>query len=152
MHSARVVDASPVWWTQLESGIHWLLDVFVWGYEWDLPILFLSALLQVDWPAARLCFQHLLVCCDLSYLPVRKFSRGGGRWPECGSIAVHNFAAVVILLFRFWIPCNIYVYHIGCAEQAVARRSEWTCAIGDFDSERCWTGCCGLAICILLDA
>ena len=104
MHSARVVDASPVWWTQLESGIHWLLAVFVWGYEWDLPILCLSARLQAFWTAACLCFQHHLVRHDLSYLPGRKFSRGGGRWPECDCTAVHNFAVVVIVLFRFGIP------------------------------------------------
>ena len=54
MHSARVVDASPVWWTRLESGLHWLLDVFVWEYEWDLPILFLSLPLQASQHAACL--------------------------------------------------------------------------------------------------
>ena len=43
------------------------------------------------------------MCRDLGYLPFRKFGRRGGQWPECGRMAVHNFAAAVILLFRFGI-------------------------------------------------
>ena len=104
MDSPRVVDASPIWRTQVESGIHWPLDVFVWGYEWDLPIHFLSLLLHPSRPTACLRVQHLLVCRDISYLPFRKFSHGDGQCPECDCMATHNFAAVVLLRFRFGLP------------------------------------------------
>jgi hypothetical protein len=47
---------------------------------------------------------------------------------------------------------NIHVRFIGCSEQTVARRSVWPCAGCDIDSERCWAGCCGLAICVFANA
>jgi hypothetical protein len=46
----------------------------------------------------------------------------------------------------------VLIHFICCSQQTVARRGEWSFAGGDFNSERCWTGCCGLAVCVLPDA
>ena len=101
--SACVVDAGRVWRTQPESGIHWLVVVFVWGHGWNLSIRFLFTLCQPIWPAASLRFQHRVIRRDHCYLPFREHSRCGWRWPKSDRMAAHNFAAVVILRFRYGI-------------------------------------------------
>ena len=112
MHSTRVVDSNPVWWSQPESSFHRHVDVFIWGCGRNLPIIFQSTIRQPFWPPACLLFQHLLVRRDLSHLPFRKFSRGGGQWPKCGCLAPHNFAAGIVVLFRFGVPYVFFPLHL----------------------------------------
>jgi hypothetical protein len=46
---------------------------------------------------------------------------------------------------------NIHVRFIVCSEQTIAWRGVWPGPGGDSNPERCWTDCCGLAICVLTD-
>ncbi len=48
--------------------------------------------------------------------------------------------------------CNEHVRFICRSQKTVARRGVWSFTFGKLGSERCWTSCCGLAICVLPDA
>jgi hypothetical protein len=172
MHSACVVDTSRVWWTQPESGNIGLWMSLYGGIDGIFQLFCLPALLQPFWPATCLRLQHLLVRRDIRHLPFRKLSHalaGGGPnvvvWlliiVQLLSLCFFDWDTVSLFFPIYFRPAdtddmalsyNIHVHFIGRSEQTVARRGEWPWAGGDINSERCWTCCRGLVICVLPDA
>jgi hypothetical protein len=63
------------------------------------------------------------------------------------------YRVIQVLMLRVGSQSHYVLIHFICrSQQTVARCSEWPGGGGDVDSERHWTGCCGLAICVLPDA
>jgi hypothetical protein len=151
------------------------VDVFVWGYRRNLPILFFPRFFR------RLGLRNVFVCsifsCAVIFVifPFENLATLAGGGPN---VVVWMLIMVQLLSLCFFdsgyrkffshhlssphadaddmdlgtLSYNVHVHFVGRAEQTVTRRSEWPWAGGDIHSELYWTRRRWLAICVLPDA
>jgi hypothetical protein len=172
VHSACVVDAGRVWWTQPESGIHWLVVVLYGGMNGIFQFLFFSHF--VSRFGLRRVFVFSIISCAVIFaiFPFENLAMVAGGGPnlvvwlliilQLSSLCVFDmgygkFSCLTLFAHAdthargvTQVQC-ICTFHLLLPTNGRSARV-WSGAGGVLDSERRWTGCCGLAICVLPDA